>query len=211
MVFRLGKKEKLQTDKGAGIKVPKPKRFKRIRRAFHARADLILVLLYSVFPTIISLTLIIQEFKITDCTAKFSGFVGYMTGAGGILVQLVLILCTVAPTSVGSQMDGLLICTAALQTTGCIVGASMVLFQTGKQHIFLASLSLVNVVFCVMPIFLGVASFTARRKAVLAEEDTDDDNVSYFASINASTPTIIKKGFSEKKDVEEDFERKSVF
>ncbi|VDM34651.1 unnamed protein product [Hydatigera taeniaeformis] len=186
MVFH--KKNQQQVDDSVITRRTKSESLKYFRRGIHRNSDILLILLHSLFPLAIGAFLIAQEALVTANTSR-TNILGYLTGSGGIVLQLTLIARTLAPLTAARLMDVLTICVAALQFLNCTVGALVFLVMAKKIYL-VASVSLANSIFCILPAFLAVTSIIAESKG--NKGIGRRRNEPCFASSCSRLPVVIK-------------------
>ncbi|KAL5109352.1 hypothetical protein TcWFU_008681 [Taenia crassiceps] len=142
----------------------------------------------SLFPLAVGAFLIVQE-ALFGANMPHAGILGYLTGSGGIILQLTLIARTLAPSVATRVMDVLTICVSGLQFLSCTVGAFVFLAVVGKFYL-VTSVSLANAIFCILPTFLAVTSIMAERKG--SESIGRSRNELRFASDRFIPPVIVK-------------------
>ncbi|VDK22162.1 unnamed protein product [Taenia asiatica] len=191
MVFH--KKKQQQINDGVTIRPPKSERLQYVRRSIHRNSDILLILLHSLFPLAVGAFLVAQE-ALANGNRPHTGILGYLTGCGGIILQITLIARTLAPSTAARVMDVLTICVSVLQFLSCTVGAFVFLAVVGKAYL-VTSVSLANAIFCILPTFLAVTSIIAERKG--SEGVGRSRNEPLFAS-SRSHPPIIVRGESNK-------------
>ncbi|CDI98263.1 expressed conserved protein [Echinococcus multilocularis] len=189
MVFY--KKKQRQINDGVDAQPSKSKSLQSVRSGIHRNSNILLILLHSLFPLAIGVFLIAQEALASANNTPRSGVLGYLTGSGGILLQLTLIARTVVPSNVARFMDMLTICVAVIQFLSCTVGAFIVLAVVRKIYLVF-SVSLANAIFCILPIFLAATSIMGEQKA--SESVGDCRNKPPFASSRLRSPFIVKGG-----------------
>lgn len=189
----LHKKKQQQINDSVTTRSQKSESLKYVRRSIHRNSDILLILLHSLFPLAVGAFLIAQE-ALASANTPHTGILGYLTGSGGIILQLTLIARTLAPSIAARVMDVLTICVSVLQFLSCTVGAFIFLAVVGKAYL-VTSVSLANAIFCILPTFLAVTSIMAERKR--SEGVGRSRNAPRFAS-SRSRPPIIIKGESNK-------------
>ncbi|KAM3180948.1 hypothetical protein ACTXT7_015312 [Hymenolepis weldensis] len=144
----------------------KKKKPPKFRRHLHQGADIILVLFHSLLPLaigafLISLT-ILDDLKMSP---SYFNYLGFFTGTGAIVLQITMVIRTLAPRYADKFMNWSMLFVDLIQFLVCAAGAIVTIVFTGKTHITVAAISLVNIVFCILPAFLAITSLMTAQQS----------------------------------------------
>ncbi|VDL59816.1 unnamed protein product [Hymenolepis diminuta] len=171
---------------------PKKKKFPKFRRHVHQGADIILVLLHSLLPLaigafLISLTILVD----LQVSSSYFSYLGFLTGSGAIVLQITMIIHTLAPRNADKFMNWLMLSVDFIQFLVCTAGAIVTIVFTGKTHITVAAISLVNIIFCILPAFLAITSLMAAHQNSGNQESISREPS--YASGRANPTVVIKR------------------
>lgn len=170
----------------------KKKRCPELRCSVHQNADILLILIHSLFPIGIGAYLIAEEIRLGHLSGSpVFHYLGYLTGSGGIALQLTMIARAQTPGFAAKFMDCLTIIVAVFQFLTCSVGATLTFVFTEKTHAFVASISAASIVFCFLPAFLAITSLMNARN--YSEDRGKIPYEAYFASGRSKPPVVIKR------------------
>ncbi|BHF71899.1 hypothetical protein SprV_0401496000 [Sparganum proliferum] len=147
------------------------KRRTRARRRISAHADKLLLILHSLFPLTVYSVLIYQQSLLSGTAAEErSAFAGYWVGGMGILLQLALIFWSILPHS-----DVLLLSFAVIEAVCALIGGTVTFIRDREQR-FIGAVSIVSVVFTIMPMYLTITSLRYSSKDRDIKEDETEVN-----------------------------------